>query len=830
MLANNNKPVIMRMAIRSLKSNGRRSIIILMAIALSTFMLFTIFTIGSAYFRMQKTQNIKLDGGDYDAIMYGVTKEQQEMCKNNPSISAIGVIGLAGSALETEADDTVNMGLAWADNTFWNIMMAPAREWTKGEYPQKSNEIMVTKKALQACGMEKLGIGDSFPMVYSDFYGEHTKKFKISGIWEGYGTKIIYVSEAFYEECGYELSSVRSGRYYMNFESKLMPLREQEAFIDSMKLEKQQTLLFNSESRTSVLLLFGMLGVVLITCFCAYLLIYNILYLSVSGNIRYYGLLQTVGMTGKQIYKLMQRQMLTLGFFGVGGGLIAGGVVSFLMIPIAVQSFGIQASITAEDKIAFSPLILLATILLTSFTIYLGSRKPVKMAVHISPIEALGYRQVSQKKNHRKIGRGQILWKMAMDQLTSDKKKTTIVILSLTISLSVFLCLVTLVESQGARTMVSNFMNSDMTIYNEKMGKSDREDWKQVLDDKFIAAIKETQGVEEVYPFLSAEIIVPWEPDFADMWMEEFYAMWMEIPYKQEKEEYMKYPEKFGSFVIGIEDEEFDFLNETLSVKINKEDFISGKTCVLHRSGLDFKDQELIGKKVNFAEYSNSGNEKTLQIAGVTSENYYTASLHGYPPTIIVSAAMVKNMIEDPYVYKIGVRYEQEFDEEAEADLLKLVQTEEKDLFYDSKIEELHAVEKTQGHMMEIGVGIILIIGVMGVLNYVNTVIGNLQNRRMKLAILESLGMTNRQIKRMLVIEGLLFSGISLFLTATFGMGITYILYQMMNYRGIPFGIPIWPNAIMALFIIAVCTIVPVVIRNALEGKNTTVEEIKGFE
>ncbi|MCH5726359.1 hypothetical protein MMB10_25840, partial [Salmonella enterica] len=83
----------------------------------------------------------------------------------------------------------------------------------------------------------------------------------------------------------------------IDFKPKLMTRAKQEAFIESLHLEKQQNLFFNMEYENAVQVLAGAAGLAGIACLCAYLLIYNIMYLSVSGNIRYYGLLQTVGMT-----------------------------------------------------------------------------------------------------------------------------------------------------------------------------------------------------------------------------------------------------------------------------------------------------------------------------------------------------------------------------------------------------------------------------------------------------------------------------------------------------------------------------------------------------
>lgn len=79
-----------------------------------------------------------------------------------------------------------------------------------------------------------------------------------------------------------------------------------------------------------------------------------------------------------------------------------------------------------------------------------------------------------------------------------------------------------------------------------------------------------------------------------------------------------------------------DYLNNSLAHPINKEDFLSGKACIVYRNGLDLSDAGIIGKNVTCALYEDQQMTKTFTIEGVTDENYYTALL-GYPPTIIAS-------------------------------------------------------------------------------------------------------------------------------------------------------------------------------------------------
>lgn len=106
----------------------------------------------------------------------------------------------------------------------------------------------------------------------------------------------FYVSKAFYQASGCDISEVMCGRYHLKFNKPIMTSGEQNDFIESLNLGKQQALYFTGNMGFSISIFCGLCGLVLVTCLCAYLLIYNIMYLSVAGNVRYYGLLQTVGM------------------------------------------------------------------------------------------------------------------------------------------------------------------------------------------------------------------------------------------------------------------------------------------------------------------------------------------------------------------------------------------------------------------------------------------------------------------------------------------------------------------------------------------------------
>ena len=831
MLKNPNQKVIKKMARNALKVNRRKTITLLLAVLLSSFLVFTIFTVGDSYFRLQKIQNIRMSGAEFDAIMYGVTDEQRQMCENNPDIVLTGTVGVCGWVEKTDRDSTPSVGLIWADDGYWIQMMEPVREKLEGRYPTALDEIMVTKSALKECGYEDLDVGDTIAMSYGTNEGIFTGTFRICGIWDGYGPKKqFYVSKEFYDQSGWKLSQAASGRYLMDFKQKIMTKTEQNAFIESMNLGKQQNLFFMEDLGASVQILAGLIGLIAVTCLCAYLLIYNIMYLSVAGKVRYYGLLQTVGMTEKQIKRMMKEQMLLIGSAGTVLGCLSGGMVSFFLIPVVVKSLGIKSGYVGADMVRFHPAVLLATILLVGVTIFLASQKPAKMAADISPIEALGYCPTHKTVKVRRAGKGKVIARLSMEQFTKDKKRTAVVLLSLAASLSVYLCIVTMLDSQAARTIVSNSMDTDLLIKNDTALKENVAERKNILDESLIKSIRETDGVSKVHSMIFTEITVPWESDFAEMWMEEFYAKWMSIPYSKEKEEYQNHPEKFKSSLIGVGEAEFDYLNKSLEHPVKKEEFLSGKVCIIYRNGLDFTDDELTGKKVTCTLYGDQQMTKTFTIKGITDESYYMAIL-GYPPTIITSDRVVRSFADQCITLKTSIKYQKEYDRNTEKKLLALLQENENanDFSWESKIEEADEIRKAQGSMPQLGMGIVLILALIGIMNYMNNFVANVQNRMIYLSVMESIGMTPKQLLGMLIREGLFYVCGAWAVTLTAGMGVTYFLYQSMNYRGVAFSIPLMPILLAVLVSFLTGAAVPVFTWMVLEKSGTIVERIRGI-
>ena len=111
-----------------------------------------------------------------------------------------------------------------------------------------------------------------------------------------------------------------------------------------------------------------------------------------------------------------------------------------------------------------------------------------------------------------------------------------------------------------------------------------------------------------------------------------------------------------------------------------------------------------------------------------------------------------------------------------------------------------------------LGTGLSVILLLVGVMNFVNTMVVNVNTRRYELAVLESIGMTKRQIKRMLFMEGFYYWGVSLSLAVTIGTAIFILLYMIFSkvaYYAV-FSYPFIPLVLVSGLVLLICLIVPI--------------------
>ncbi|WP_461810157.1 FtsX-like permease family protein [Faecalimonas sp.] len=179
------------------------------------------------------------------------------------------------------------------------------------------------------------------------------------------------------------------------------------------------------------------------------------------------------------------------------------------------------------------------------------------------------------------------------------------------------------------------------------------------------------------------------------------------------------------------------------------------------------------------------------------------------------------------YIY-----YNKEYDEVLEKKITTLIDNSSysHDLHVESQYKNMKTIQESQGNMMEIGTIIALLLLLVGILNYANTIASSIQNRKLTFSVMESIGMSRKQINQLLIREGVLYALFSVFITLTFGSGITYVCFQSMNYMEIPFKIPVIPLISAIVLVVLICMITPLLSYKRLSGNRSIVERLKDYE
>ncbi len=152
-----------------------------------------------------------------------------------------------------------------------------------------------------------------------------------------------------------------------------------------------------------------------------------------------------------------------VGIAGIGlvVGLIIGILTTLFFMPWLMNRLGITENLIATH---FQPIVLVLTIFAVVVAVLAGLRTPLRMAQQNTPLEVLKMRPMSTYRAH--LGKGcQLPWRLAMAELGRDRKKTLIVLLSLALSLSVFVCLTTIVSTRVGSVELFFFRNEFALVY-----------------------------------------------------------------------------------------------------------------------------------------------------------------------------------------------------------------------------------------------------------------------------------------------------------------------------------------------------------------------------
>lgn len=861
LFGNNNKAVIKKLANRSFRSNKMRNVIAVIAIALTTFLFTAVLTIGMGASGTLEYSMAKMIGTGADALVQGLSEEQFQQLKENSMFEKVGCWVPIEIMTNT---NRIFAEIDYADQPQLELRMQTPRT---GSAPQKANEVLVSANILKDLNIEEK-IGAEIPIELKARQSGQIYHFDmvVSGIYDTPNEKSesVIVSKAFLEENAEMMSDIAQGRVGCGIYTADVVMRDNYMVKDRISelvrniggnpddanaanaIRVAPNPIVSNESGLMMWLVAGVFGVLFM--FCGYLLIYNVFEIAVTNDIRQYGLLRTVGTTSKQIKRLVNRQALYLFLIGTLLGLIFGTLLGRSILPAALRIFAVDYS-GGNIEVGTLPYlgIIAGAILFSGLTVYISTRKSVKKASRVSPIEAIRYVEkdtVSIKR--KKIDAGAVIPRMAKANLQRNKRRTVFIVISLTLSIVLLNSVFIFSGSFDEDAYIEKHTRSDFMVYSPGIQAAFGNDFghNSAVPEKAVEEIKAQPGVtNEAYlyrnTFEDDHVSCDWGTPYVVDNTNKEQRM---VPEHLNLGVYQTGTERDSAVltadnhplgnVYGFSENilnKMDIIEGETDLSVLKEKLWNGNNVILMAQygdkgklagGADssFYRGLSVGDTIQFYENGTPTEEFTIiaKVAATKGETTLTGGGSNISqiidsPLIYMSEKKFKEIYETPTLYGFLFDVEEQYQQEMENHL-----AQDTDVSYTSILTMKATVSSVKNVVLLIGGVIGAIFALVGLINFINLVMTNIITRRHEFATMQSIGMTKKQLRKMMISESfsyVLLAGIVGTLAAG-ALGMTLVKAFVQNGPTslmMTFQMTLLPVLIMLALFLVLAFIVPVV-------------------
>ena len=814
-----NRKTIRNLSLRSFRASGKRNVIAAAAIALTTLLFTSLFTIVMSLNSSYQTYTFRQIGGYAHGTFKDVTEEQAQDISGHRKVKATGERIVAGTISDgVFAKVPAEISYMDSNNTKWSYI-----ELEEGREPEAENEIIMDKAALELLGVTpEIGAEISLTYQISDKNqngGSRTDTFVLAGWWEYDSISPVHfinVSRAYVKNLEKEMEK----KGMEPFRTDLSVMLPSSMNIDGTMEEIEKDLGYQredpdagnyvnygvnwgytssqAESELDPGMVIAMAAFLILVIFTGYLIIYNIFQISVTGDIRYYGLLKTIGVTPRQLKRIIRQQALLLCAIGCPLGLAAGWAVGYLLVPVVIERSSL-GEISA--RVSSSPVIFIVSALFAVVTVLLSCGRPGRMAAKVSPVEAVKYTESGNFSRRQRRSRRAGIGRMALANLGRNKKKTVLVVVSL--SLSVVLLAVTFqftggfsMEKYLAEKTCADFIVGSTDYFRFRGGRPDSGISEETV--KTIQANTEMESGGQAWA-VSGEDPKVWMSE--EQFRENAYGASGEM-IRQE----LSYRERRG-----------EKIEASLQVE-GMDNALLEKLTVLAGDIKPLQDPEAkaIAVTVDTDDYGNPESGDVAPQLGekltvtYVDEGYYEDSRTGEPVTDATPEEYIRYHIEKSHdveytvcavvtvPYQISFRYglmysmkavmgteqlrkdsgtelesllymfdtpDREAEKAAETFLAGMTAGETSGLMYESKDLVRKDFQGFQQMFLLLGGALCAIVSIVGILNFFNAILTGILARKREFAMLQAVGMTGKQLKKMLMEEGLIYAGTTILIS-----------------------------------------------------------------
>ena len=787
---NNTNGIVKNLAKRNLKSEKRRNIMVVVAVALAAFLVCLSSLTASSLTKMKKDRIVDT----YEATYVRVSEKNIEKLKDVTEFERVGEYYIVG---EKESSKGFTGSFAYA-NSDMMYMMRSQMKLTEGNLPQKENEILVSKIWLSKY-YPSAGVGDTVTLDISSFPGDYT----ISGIMDAPAddSKNLYsfmISKAALQKMdSYKTDGYFAYVHLKNVEN--MPEETSKAFFAQIAEKNQlRSVRFHSEffqdmktDWSQFMIILGLAGIIGLG---AWVVIQSIFRISINDKIKSYGQLRTIGATKKQIKRIVKKERNQLGVLGSIIGITLSVILSLIIFPKGFSVSGYLGCI-------------LLTILFCWITICIAVHKPIKLAASISPIEAVRFMVEQKSKIHtHKKNKKLTPVSIGMMNFKRDWKKTFSIVFSLSLSgiLLLVISSLCLVQSPG-KLAKYYFPNGDYRVFlsSEREHIDILKDGNP-LDEKLKEEILAIDGVRDIIVTRKSATFEAGYNNFRGRGHCDMIT-----------------PENYEAIEKSVVEGDMPKDAHEILIKDNYKDF--GEIA---KPGMEIN--------LSFGEKS-----VPVRISGVFDSNKIVMN-HGKAGfgfdggMMYVEEALFRELLPDVenFDYAWDIVYDKASKKNVEQSLESIIATNSE--LYLSKASDHAAWVEKQNILYNIGEVLSWLIFIFGVINLTNMTLSNQLARRQENSVLRSVGLTSKQLVAMTVYEGLGYVLCSILTSLAIGLPISIFACHKLstaNYGGkiIPYTFPLSKMLIYVLVIIGMELILSIwTIRR--QKKQSLIEQMRAME
>ena len=445
---NDTSAITKKLAKKSLQSEKRRNLMVVIAVALAAFLICFTGIVATSLTQMQRNQVVDT----YEAVWLGVEENDIETLKGLPEFERVGGYYMLGEELSEQG---YHASYVYCDAQMMEITKAQM-ELLEGRVPEKANEVVVSEYFLSTYG-NNAKIGDTVTLDTESFHGDYV----VTGIMDSVNEKeantcaIILSNAALTEWKGFDPTGYRAYVHFKNSnqlgEELMTSYCREIAEEYQLPMPKMNSKYFAYASKSFDFAL--MASVIAIVLIGGYIVIQSIFRISINDKIRSYGQLRTIGATQKQIKRIVKREGRKLGSIGIVIGTVLGICAGFLLF---------SKGFNAVSYVATVILTLISSWIMVSVSIC----KPVKIAAGISPIEAVRFTPAQKNIRSRKKNIKLNPVSMGIANFKRDWKKTVAIVASLSLGGIILLVVSSIVLLRSPEALARQyFPDGDYKIY-----------------------------------------------------------------------------------------------------------------------------------------------------------------------------------------------------------------------------------------------------------------------------------------------------------------------------------------------------------------------------